>query len=377
MKVIVCGAGAAGLAAAATLQRSGADVTVLERADAVGASWRSRYDGLRLNTTARMSALPGMPCRSREYGEFPSRDDWVRYLGDFAAHHRLHVRFGVEVTRITRAADRWIVETSCGPIDSDIVVVAVGHDCQALVPDWPGRDGFGGELLHSSAYRNADRFGGRAVLVVGPNVTGTEIAHHLVAAGAARVWVSCRTPPNLIQRKIFGVSVNVLGMALERLPVRVADAVCRLTAWFLFGDLQRYGLPAAGDGVATRLRNRHQAPAYDDGFVADLKAGHIDVVPAVCGFDGDDVLLDGGARVRPDVVIAATGYRCGLERLVGHLGVLDDSGRPVASRGHTHPEAPGLYFNGYRVDMTGQLRLMRRDAEALSAAVERVAARLS
>lgn len=367
MKATVCGAGAAGLAAAATLRGRGAEVTVLERADAVGASWRARYDGLRLNTTGRMSALPGLPCPPREYGEYPSRDDWVRYLEDFAAHHRLTVLFGVEATRIERAGGGWHVETNRGTTVSDLVVVATGHDRHPLVPDWPGRDAFTGELLHSSAYRSADRYRGRDVLVVGPNVTGSEIAHHLVAAGAARVRLSCRTPPNLIQRKVFGVNSNILGMALERLPVPVADRVCRLTARLLFGDLRPYGLPSSGDGVATRLKNRHQAPAYDDGFVADLKAGRLEVVAAVRGFDGGSVLLDDGGRIDPDIVIAATGYRSGLEELVGHLGVLDAAGRPLTGGGDAHPNAPGLYFNGYRVNMTGQLRLMRLDAEALGA----------
>lgn len=54
-EAIVLGAGAAGLAAAATLRGAGVDVVVLERSDQVASSWRSRYDGLRLNTTAAMS----------------------------------------------------------------------------------------------------------------------------------------------------------------------------------------------------------------------------------------------------------------------------------------------------------------------------------
>lgn len=49
-KVAVCGAGAAGLGAAASLRRAGLDPLVLERSDRVGASWRSRYPALRLNT---------------------------------------------------------------------------------------------------------------------------------------------------------------------------------------------------------------------------------------------------------------------------------------------------------------------------------------
>ena len=61
-----------------------------------------------------------------------------------------------------------------------------------------------------------------------------------------------------------------------------------------------------------------------------LKAGRIEIVAAVVGFDGPDVLLGDGARIQPEVVIAATGYRRGLEPLVGHFGVLDEDGIPLA-----------------------------------------------
>jgi putative flavoprotein involved in K+ transport len=73
-EAIVLGAGTAGLAAAATLRSVGVDVIVLERTDQVGASWRTRYDGLRLNTTGWMSTQPGFRASRRHYGEFPSRD---------------------------------------------------------------------------------------------------------------------------------------------------------------------------------------------------------------------------------------------------------------------------------------------------------------
>jgi len=52
-EAIVAGAGPAGLATAALLRKRGFDVLVLERAAAVGARWRTRYEPLRLNT-ARM-----------------------------------------------------------------------------------------------------------------------------------------------------------------------------------------------------------------------------------------------------------------------------------------------------------------------------------
>ena len=48
---VVIGAGPAGLASAAELRRRGVPAVVLEQADAIGASWRGRYDRLRLNSS--------------------------------------------------------------------------------------------------------------------------------------------------------------------------------------------------------------------------------------------------------------------------------------------------------------------------------------
>lgn len=88
-EVIVAGGGAAGLASASMLQRRGIPALVLERTEQVAASWRGRYDSLILNTPRFTSTLAGyrMP---RRYGRWPSRDDVVEYLEEYA--RRLHIR---------------------------------------------------------------------------------------------------------------------------------------------------------------------------------------------------------------------------------------------------------------------------------------------
>ena len=123
---VVCGAGAAGLAAAATLGRAGLSVTVLDRAEAVGASWRTRYDGLRLNTPGWMSTLPGYRASRRQYGDYPTRDEWIRYLEDYAEHHRIRVRFGTVAHKVTATDAGWRVETDGDDLDARFVVVALG-----------------------------------------------------------------------------------------------------------------------------------------------------------------------------------------------------------------------------------------------------------
>lgn len=83
------------------------------------------------------------------------------------------------------------------------------------------------------------------------------------------------------------------------------------------------------------------------------------------------VVLADGSHIRTDAVIAATGYRTGLEPLIGHLGVLDRNGVPTVSGGDNGPRAPAIYFTGYRGDLGGQLRLMRYDARSITRAVHR------
>jgi putative flavoprotein involved in K+ transport len=294
-----------------------------------------------------------------------------RVLENYATHHELDVRFGSEVQSVSRENGGWRIGTDRGELNARFVVVAIGYDHDADLPDWPGRDGFTGELIHSSAYKNPEPYVGRDVLVVGPGTTGSEIAALLSRGGAGRVRVACRTPPNVNARKILGVSINVSGIALNHVPLHVADQIAWWSQRIMFGNLDQYGLPRSPNGIATTLFQRQQTPAYDDGFVRLLKAGQIEIVPAVASFDGPDVWLADRSRTQPDVVIAATGYRRGLEPLLGHLGVLDENGIPLVSGGNEHPSAPGLFFNGYRADLSGQLRLMRPDARAIARAVKR------
>ena len=121
--------------------------------------------------------------------------------------------------------------------------------------------------------------------------------------------------------------------------------------------------------MISNVRQRAMGPAVDPGFVKAVKSGRIDIVKAVEGFDGTEVILADDSRIQPEVVIAATGYRRGLEPLVGHLGVLASGGRPATNRERTHPDTPGLYFIGYETPLSGQLRQMRIDAKRIARAI--------
>lgn len=366
-QVVVVGAGPAGVAAALALKDVDLRPLVLDQADAVGSSWRGRYDRLRLNTCRPFSHLPdrrfpkGTPM-------FPSRDQLIAHVEHHAQEDGIDLQLGTRVERIDRDDGGWVLRTSAGQARAPQVVVATGYEQAPYIPDWSGRESFEGQLLHAGEYRNAEPFEKKEVLVVGPGCSGMEIAYDLAEGGAAKVWLSARTPPNIVLRQgPGGLPGDVIGVALLHLPVRFADAVGGFGRRMDLGDLSAYGLPVPEEGAMSRLRRLGVAPTIVDKEVIEaIKARRVEMVRGVESLDSAGVRLADGARVKPDAVICATGYSRVLEPLLGHLDVLDERGIPRALG--RDPAAPGLRFIGY-VPRPGALGYMAKEAKRAAKAI--------
>ena len=112
-RVLVIGAGPAGIASAVALKDAGLTPVVLDQADRIASSWRSRYDGLRLNTWRRFSHLPGRPF-PKGTPTFPSRDQVVEHLERHAGEDGIELRLGTRVEPIERGDGDWVVHTGAG-----------------------------------------------------------------------------------------------------------------------------------------------------------------------------------------------------------------------------------------------------------------------
>jgi putative flavoprotein involved in K+ transport len=352
-EIVVVGGGSAGLATAALLRRRGLNPVVLEAGPEPGAAWRGRYDRLRLHTPRLLSGLPGMRI-PRRFGRWVARDDLIEYFRRYVERHDLDVRSGARVERIDREGDGWLLELSQGPLRAEAVVVATGYNGAPFLPEWPGRDRFAGELIHSSQYVNPAPFRGRDVLVVGAGNSGAEIAHDVIDGGAARSRLSVRTPPQIVRRSTAGIPAQLIGMAIKRVPPHWVDPISKTQRRLSIPDLSAQGLPRPELGIRTSFIATGTTPILDVGIVDAIRRGRVEVVAAVEGFDSADVLLADGSRVSPDVLIAATGFRAGLDALVGHLDVLGPRGLPARTDGE--PVLPGLWFVGFTPTLGGQLR---------------------
>jgi putative flavoprotein involved in K+ transport len=353
---VVIGAGVAGLAVTRCLRDNGVEAIALDENAEVGHSWANRYDNLKLNSVRWLSHMPGLPM-PKSYGRWVSRDDLVEYVTTYAAPIRDHVRTGVKVLRVERGG-RWRVVTDQGDFDAAHVVVATGLYGKPVIPAWPGRETYRGQLLHAADYMRTEPFEGKRVLVVGPGVSGVDIAADLLSRRTGELVVAVRTPPNFLPRELYNIPLQGLSVTNRHAPTAVQDLGGKLIQWLSVGDLGDTPLGRPTEGMFSRLKRTGVNPAVDDGvFVPAVRAGRVEVVDEVVGLSERGVVTGSGKEVEADVIIAATGYRTGLHDVLGPIGVLDDRGVPPQyGKENEHWADQGLHFVGFASPLTGHLR---------------------
>ena len=263
--------------------------------------------------------------------------------------------------------DGWVVRTPGGPLAAERVVIATGLSNVLVHPRLAGR-----RRRRDHPFRGVPQrlpVSGRRVLVVGSGNSGAEIAVDLAEGGASEVLLSVRTSPGIVRRDTLGVPSQLLGIASTHLPTGVADRIAAGIRRVAIPDLAPQGLPAPERPYSAFLERR-VIPIVDVGLAAAVKAGTRSASsPLSWASKAARRCSTTAAGSRSDAVIAATGFRTGLEPLVGHLGVLDERGRPLVRDVEEPAGAPGLHFVGYEVTLGGTLRRAGIEAKQLARAV--------
>jgi len=361
-EVVVIGAGPAGLAAAQQLAARGVRPVVLERGDVPGFTWANLYDSLVLHTGKRMSSLPGLPF-PRNYPTFVPRQGFWDYLRRYAEHFRISVETGNAVTHVTRADGGWSVRTTRGEWRARAVVMATGIVTNPVVPALPGRERFGGRVIHSVEYRRPGPFRARRVLVVGVGNSGGEIASELAAAGAT-VTVAVRSGANVVPLTVIGLPIQYVSFWVRKLPRPVRNLVV--------GAVQRITVLRRGPPVLPRPAHGplDAIPLIGFHLVDAIRAGRIAVRPGVAEFTPDGVRFTDGRAEAFDDVILATGFAAALAPL-GALVRRDAKGFAVRIDRVASADQPGLYFVGHNYDASGGLYNIGVDSRLTAARIAR------
>ncbi len=361
-KVVIVGAGGAGLACAALLKKGGVDSVILESASNVASRWRSHYDRLHLHTNRGNSTLPGLKY-PKGTPKYPSRDQVVSYMEDYSTQMGLKQIFNQKVISIEKNSDSWHIRAENGEFNSEFVIVCTGKANEPQMASNPGQDTFIGDIMHSADYKNGKAYKNKNVLVVGFGNSACEIAIDLYEHGATPS-LSVRSAVNVVPRDILGIPVLQIGIIQGGLPPRISDTLNKPLLKFLIGDIEKYGLRKLPYGPREQIISHGRIPLLDIGTMKLIKNGSIRIFGDIDHIDENTVHFEKQASSDFDAIIFATGYRSGIEKIVSlNPERLEDIRKPIAKRKMEGND--NIYFCGYYISPTGMLREINIESKAI------------
>lgn len=372
-RVIIVGAGVAGITTAHVLREQGfTDITVLEKGSDVGGVWYwNHYPGLRCD----------VPSQIYQFG-FAPKADWRHAWATGEAIQRYHrdvvdelglaelIRLDTEVTAAQWDERRhWVVTTAAGEeLVADFLVCATGVLHHPFVPEIPGLADFAGPVVHTARWDDELDTTGKRIAVIGTGSTGVQVVSAL-QPGAASIDHYVRSAQWILWAPTSLRQLPGVAAVLARLP-KLHRALYRLMA---------FGGSALLVDVTTRPTwRRRVVQEYARACLRiqvrdkDLRAKlHPDYQPLckrqvisgtyyrAIGADNADLVTDAIAEVTPngirtadgahrdtDVIVLATGFEAHNYmrpmRLHGRDGVSIDDAWAKGPRAYQMTAIPGF-----------------------------------
>ncbi|KAF5677928.1 monooxygenase [Fusarium heterosporum] len=331
--VCVVGAGPLGLLALKNLREQGLDATAFERQEFIGGTWHASQNPeqttalpqTKLNTAKQCCAITDFPFPD-EYSMHPPQKDMERYFESYAKHFSLfpHIELSTSVDQIERDEQRhkWKVttrNTKTGVTEVRTfsrVVVATGILNTKHLPRVKGLDKFAGDAIHSREFKDASKYKGKNVVVVGVGATGVDTTSFLVRAGANKVFASHRGT-------IFVLPRLIKGKALDHDMSRRVGTCLRVLANLMpnvFSTIMTKMLTSTRDKEWPHMKELlkarpvdgfpHRIPAFSDDLADNIKSGSVKSVFGIKEVTGPKTLTltDGTVLEDIDAVVFCSGY---------------------------------------------------------------------
>ena len=392
-KVLIIGAGFAGICAAIKLQALGIPYVVVEKNSDIGGTWfDNNYPDAGVDTPNHFYSYSFAPnTKWKHY--FSKRSDIWQYARDVAEKFNIisYIRFSTEVTTM-----KWNVESqtwtatitnSAQTKDEEFsaVITAVGQLNRPNLAPARGIENFNGDWFHSAHWNHSVDLSGKRVAVIGTGASAMQFMPTL-AATAGDVTIFQRSPqwvrPNNDYHRT--VSENTMWL-LENMPF--------YAQWYRFGLFWRFG-----DGLLRTLRrdpewqfpersmNRHNDrhreqltehllqelegrtdlidkclpdyPPYgkrilvDNNWYKTLRQDNVYLITSAVDYVTTTGIVDAlGDKHEFDVIILATGFQAG--NLLSPIDIRGVSGTPLrevwgvddprAYLGITVPDYPNMF----------------------------------
>ena len=339
-EVVIIGGGQSGLMLAARLGQLNVSTLVVEKTERVGDVWRNRYHSLQLHNEICMNHFAYLPFPDT-WPVYIPKDKLADWLEFYAETMELIVWTKTSFLggEYSNSAKRWTVRLSQADGGTRTmrpyhVVLAVGVSGLPSIPEFTGKDDFGGKIVHSSGNTDDLDVTGKSVLVVGAGTSGHDIAQHLHWRGA-NVTMLQRSPITVVSLEPSSVRPYELYRQNDGIrPITDTDLIAASVPYPLLARLHRPlsrrmaeedkelldGLRKIGflldngeddTGYFLKLL-RYQAGYYlNIGASELLIEGKIKLKVAVEieRLESRRVIFSDGSALDADIIVLATGYK--------------------------------------------------------------------
>jgi cation diffusion facilitator CzcD-associated flavoprotein CzcO len=220
--VAVVGGGFGGVGAAVMLERAGyRNVTVFEKAERVGGVWHhNTYPGAACDIPSHLYefSFEPNPRWSRRYAPQAEIQAYVEGVARrYGVTERIRTNTRVDGARWDESRHKWMIETSAGPHEADVLVTACGQLSVPTVPPLPGLDSFAGPSFHTARWRHDVDLTGRRVAVIGSGCSAIQVVP-AIQPTVGHVDVYQRSPGWTFPKMDFEYSERAKSL-FERFPI--------------------------------------------------------------------------------------------------------------------------------------------------------------
>ncbi|UMP03330.1 NAD(P)/FAD-dependent oxidoreductase [Amycolatopsis sp. EV170708-02-1] len=350
--VVVIGAGISGIGAATYFSRElpGKSLVVLEGRDNIGGTWDLfRYPGIRSDSDLHTFGYEFKPWRHeaaiadapliREYLQETVEENDLRRLIRLC-HRVVRAEWSTTDSRWTllvEASDPATGSATTKTIRAEWVFAATGYYRydKGFTPEFPGRDDFGGTIVHPQHWPEDLDYRGKKVVVIGSGATAITLVPAMSAGpdAARHVTMLQRTPSYVMGLprvdRVATTLTKVLGEKRGYAATRFKNI------WIEHGIVKGLrAFPKIGRALIRRENikrlpkgfdvDKHFNPPYDpwdqrlclapDGdFFDAISAGTASVVTdAITRFSERGIVLGSGEELEADIIVTATGLNMRL-----------------------------------------------------------------